>query len=375
MRVPADWRRFKLRGATNRLLQLSPEERERGVVAFSSGNHARGVAIAARRLGIRAIIVMPADAPQVKIDGTRAEGRRDRLLRPPHRKPRRDRRAHRRRDRRNRGAELRRSCDRRWAGNCGLEIVEQLAGRRRGSSFRAAAADLPRASRLRFQRRRSSSSSPKGGTTWRARSSWARSCRSSPMRPTPSAMRSDAARLADHLRHPAASASASALSVSDAEVAEAMRFAWEQARAGGRAGRSGWRLPRCLRARLEPLRGYRRRAVGRKYRSGASRADHRERSLSDVAGLVLAGFDMGRARSLDRLGQLLELGGEGLQLGGQETALVLGNRLGSVDQRVEHHRDARQDRFLDPLERLVEARLLVALGIAPCCARSVVKSW
>jgi threonine dehydratase len=65
---------FKLRGATNRLLQLSPEERERGVVAFSSGNHARGVAIAANRLGIRAIIVMPADAPQVKVDGTRAEG-------------------------------------------------------------------------------------------------------------------------------------------------------------------------------------------------------------------------------------------------------------------------------------------------------------
>ncbi|NUQ17384.1 MAG: threonine/serine dehydratase [Sphingomonas sp.] len=65
---------FKLRGATNRLLQLSAEERERGVVAFSSGNHARGVAIAARRLGMRAIIVMPSDAPQVKVDGTRGEG-------------------------------------------------------------------------------------------------------------------------------------------------------------------------------------------------------------------------------------------------------------------------------------------------------------
>jgi len=65
---------FKLRGATNRLLQLSSEERPKGVVAFSSGNHARGVAIAARRLGIRAIIVMPADAPQVKVDGTRQEG-------------------------------------------------------------------------------------------------------------------------------------------------------------------------------------------------------------------------------------------------------------------------------------------------------------
>ena len=65
---------FKLRGASNRLLQLSDEERTRGVVAFSSGNHARGVAIAAKRLGIHAIIVMPSDAPAVKVDGTRAEG-------------------------------------------------------------------------------------------------------------------------------------------------------------------------------------------------------------------------------------------------------------------------------------------------------------
>ena len=65
---------FKLRGATNRLAQLNDAERRRGVVAFSSGNHARGVAIAARRLGIPAIIVMPADAPEVKIEGTRSEG-------------------------------------------------------------------------------------------------------------------------------------------------------------------------------------------------------------------------------------------------------------------------------------------------------------
>jgi threonine dehydratase len=65
---------FKLRGASNRLLQLSDEERARGVVAFSSGNHARGVAIAAKRLGIRAIIVMPSDAPAVKVDGTRSDG-------------------------------------------------------------------------------------------------------------------------------------------------------------------------------------------------------------------------------------------------------------------------------------------------------------
>ena len=65
---------FKLRGATNRLLQLSEAERERGVVAFSSGNHAQGVAIAAQRLCIGATIVMPANAPAVKVEGTRRAG-------------------------------------------------------------------------------------------------------------------------------------------------------------------------------------------------------------------------------------------------------------------------------------------------------------
>jgi len=65
---------FKLRGATNRLLQLSEEEQTAGVVAFSSGNHALGIAIAARRLGIPALIVMPSDAPRVKVEAVRAEG-------------------------------------------------------------------------------------------------------------------------------------------------------------------------------------------------------------------------------------------------------------------------------------------------------------
>lgn len=65
---------FKLRGATNRLLLLTEAERARGVVAFSSGNHAQGVALAARRLGISATIVMPGDAPAVKVEGTRAAG-------------------------------------------------------------------------------------------------------------------------------------------------------------------------------------------------------------------------------------------------------------------------------------------------------------
>ncbi|HVQ07816.1 MAG TPA: threonine/serine dehydratase [Allosphingosinicella sp.] len=65
---------FKLRGASNRLALLSEAERARGVVAFSSGNHALGVALAARRLGMKAAIVMPADAPSVKIEATRAAG-------------------------------------------------------------------------------------------------------------------------------------------------------------------------------------------------------------------------------------------------------------------------------------------------------------
>jgi threonine dehydratase len=65
---------FKLRGATNRLMLLDEEQRKRGVVAFSSGNHAQGIAIAAKRLGIAATIVMPADAPAKKVEGTRRQG-------------------------------------------------------------------------------------------------------------------------------------------------------------------------------------------------------------------------------------------------------------------------------------------------------------
>ncbi len=65
---------FKLRGAWHRLTALSESERAAGVVAFSSGNHAQGVAWAAQRLGMAATIVMPSDAPKTKVDGTRALG-------------------------------------------------------------------------------------------------------------------------------------------------------------------------------------------------------------------------------------------------------------------------------------------------------------
>ena len=65
---------FKIRGALNKLLSLSPEERRRGVVAFSSGNHAQGVALAARMTGTSALILMPTDAPALKLLATRGYG-------------------------------------------------------------------------------------------------------------------------------------------------------------------------------------------------------------------------------------------------------------------------------------------------------------
>ncbi|NMW31117.1 pyridoxal-phosphate dependent enzyme [Altererythrobacter sp. RZ02] len=65
---------FKIRGGWHRLSDLDVEQRKRGVVAVSSGNHAQGVAWAARRLGIAATIVMPRNAPQVKLDATKALG-------------------------------------------------------------------------------------------------------------------------------------------------------------------------------------------------------------------------------------------------------------------------------------------------------------
>lgn len=65
---------FKMRGATNRLAQLTAEQRKAGVVAFSSGNHAQGVARAARLMGMPAVIVMPADAPKVKVAGVKVDG-------------------------------------------------------------------------------------------------------------------------------------------------------------------------------------------------------------------------------------------------------------------------------------------------------------
>ncbi len=65
---------FKLRGAYNKVASLSPEQRKRGVISYSSGNHGQGVSFAARALGIKAVIVMPNNAPAIKREATEALG-------------------------------------------------------------------------------------------------------------------------------------------------------------------------------------------------------------------------------------------------------------------------------------------------------------
>lgn len=120
---------FKIRGAWHRLSSLTGAERARGVVAFSSGNHAQGIAWAAKRLGIAATIVMPDDAPAAKLEGTSALGAEIVLC-------------NRRTDRREviaaalateRGATLVPSFDDPWViegqGSAGIEAIDQLAAR------------------------------------------------------------------------------------------------------------------------------------------------------------------------------------------------------------------------------------------------------
>src|SRR3972149_4288422 len=65
---------FKFRGAFNALAQLPEEARKRGVLTYSSGNHAQAVALAGKELGIRVTVVMPQDAPKVKVEATRGYG-------------------------------------------------------------------------------------------------------------------------------------------------------------------------------------------------------------------------------------------------------------------------------------------------------------
>lgn len=117
---------FKIRGGWHRLTDLTPDEIERGVVAVSSGNHAQGVAWAARRLGVRATIVMPHNAPQVKLDATRALGAEVVI----YERPRQDRDAVAARIVEERGAVLVHAFGDPWViegqGSAGIEIAQQL---------------------------------------------------------------------------------------------------------------------------------------------------------------------------------------------------------------------------------------------------------
>jgi threonine dehydratase len=119
---------FKVRGAWHRLSDMTDEEKARGVVAVSSGNHAQGIAWAARRLGIRATIVMPTNAPQVKLEATRALGAEVVL----YERPREDRDAVAAKLIEERGAVLAHAFGDPWViegqGSAGIEITEQLGG-------------------------------------------------------------------------------------------------------------------------------------------------------------------------------------------------------------------------------------------------------
>ena len=119
---------FKIRGGWWRLSNLTPEERKRGVVAVSSGNHAQGVAWAARRLGIPAAIVMPRNAPRVKLEATRALGAEIVL----YERPGEDRDEVAAREVERRGAVLVHAFGDAWViegqGSAGIEIAAQLGG-------------------------------------------------------------------------------------------------------------------------------------------------------------------------------------------------------------------------------------------------------
>lgn len=119
---------FKIRGAYNMVAQLTAEERRRGVITYSSGNHGQAVALAARLLGAPAVVVMPTTAPSIKVDGVRASGAEvifagttstDRRLRAEAEMQR-------------RGLTMVPPFDHDWIiagqGTIGLEILEQLPG-------------------------------------------------------------------------------------------------------------------------------------------------------------------------------------------------------------------------------------------------------
>ena len=242
---------FKLRGATNRLLQLSPEARTRGVVAFSSGNHARGVAIAARRLGIPAVIVMPADAPRVKIEGTRSEGAEIIFY---------DRRSESREGiaakiSEETGAAVVPSFDDPMIvagqGSVGLEIVDQLGRSPPRIVIPCGGGGLASGIALAVRMPRSRSSSQRVGTTWPVRSSLAKLSPCQLMRRHRVRRPADTTRIADHVRYPARSLRGGLVRKrSGGRRCGALRMGSPFARR--RAGRRGW-LAALLAGKLAPI--------------------------------------------------------------------------------------------------------------------------
>ena len=247
------------------------------MVAFSSGNHAQGVAIAARRLGIPAIIVMPSDAPGVKVEGTRAQGAeiifydrrtesREAIAARIAAENGRDRRAELRRSRISSPGRARSGSksSTSWRSRCHRppQIVVPCGG---GGLPSGIALACPDAEIVIVE--------PEGWDDMR-RSLEAR--RDRPGRPgcAADAVRraADPARVADHLRHPARARRRSALAVSEDEVEAAVRWAWHEHRAGGRARRRGGARG-AARGQGRARAGHGGRAVGREYRPGASRAD------------------------------------------------------------------------------------------------------
>lgn len=245
---------FKLRGATNRLLQLSDEERARGIVAYSSGNHARGVAIAANRLGIAATIVMPSDAPALKVEGTRNEGA-DIIFYERNRESREEIAA---RLAAERGAVVVPSFDDpriiAGQGTAGLEIIEQMATEPRRIVVPCGGGGLASGIALAIPGAEIVVVEPDG---W---DDMAHSLNRGVVVPVPPDAPStlcdalQTRRVSPITLNILAGRAATAVSVSDAEVAMAVRFAWEEnqliVEPGGAAA-----LAALLSGKVEPLEG------------------------------------------------------------------------------------------------------------------------
>ena len=153
---------FKMRGACNMLAQLPPEARAAGVITYSSGNHGQAVALAAQRLGLPCVVVMPETAPRVKVDGVRRYGGEVIFAGTTSL----DRKTRAEAEAAARGLTIVPPFDHPWiiagAGTCGLEILEQCpdvtrrlrADRRRRTALRHLDGDQGAAARRPRDRRR-----------------------------------------------------------------------------------------------------------------------------------------------------------------------------------------------------------------------------